>query len=132
MLDELKEFYTALVQIPHAKGIFIAIVGVLIVFAMYRVFVKKDNKLKAVIKDIIVRIIKDAKDKGITVEIIVDDIIKKAEAKILEKPDKYDALLLYFVRAKWFKAKLTQIISKIFVEVMNEEDMPANSGSTIK
>lgn len=120
MLDEIKEFWTALSQIPHATSIATVAIVLLVLAAAYIIFIKKDMKLKAAIIKVVQEMLTEAKDNGVTVEFVVDDIIKKAEIKIKAKPDSYDTLLLYFIHAKWFRNKLIKITTKIIEDIMSE------------
>lgn len=129
MLDEIKEFWTALSQIPYATAIATIAIVLLVLAAAYIIFIKKDMKLKAAIIKVVQEMLTEAKDKGVTVEFVVDDIIKKAEIKIKAKPDSYDALLLYFIHAKWFRNKLIKITTKIIEDIMSEN---ADQKSEIK
>lgn len=120
MLDDIKEFWAALSQIPYATTIATVVIVLLVLAAGYIIFIKKDMKLKAAIIKVVQEALIEAKDKGVTVEFVVDDIIKKAEIKIKAKPNSYDALLLYFIHAKWFRSKLIKITTKIIEDIMAE------------
>ena len=120
MLDDIKEFWSALSQIPYATTIATIVIVLLVLAAGYIIFIKKDMKLKAVIIKVVQEALIEARDKGVTVEFVVDDIIKKAEIKIKAKPNSYDALLLYFIHAKWFRNKLIKITTKIIEDIMTE------------
>lgn len=120
MLDDIKEFWAALSQIPYATTIATIVIVLLVLAAGYIIFIKKDMKLKAAIIKVVQEALTDAKDRGVTVEFVVDDIIKKAEIKIKAKPNSYDALLLYFIHAKWFRSSLIKTTTKIIEDIMAE------------
>lgn len=120
MLDDIKEFWDALSQIPYATTVATVVIVLLVLAAGYIIFIKKDMKLKAAIIKVVQEALTDAKDKGVTVEFVVDDIIKKVEIKIKAKPNSYDALLLYFIHAKWFRNQLIKTTTKIIEDIMAE------------
>lgn len=120
MLDDIKEFWDALSQIPYATTVATVVIVLLVLAAGYIIFIKKDMKLKAAIIKVVQEALTDAKDKGVTVEFVVDDIIKKVEIKIKAKPNTYDALLLYFIHAKWFRNQLIKTTTKIIEDIMAE------------
>lgn len=121
MLDEIKGFHQALGEIPYAQEVTYGFVVLLVLFALYRIIVKKDNKVKAIIIKIVSDAIIDARRKGITVEIVVDDVLAKAEKKILEKPDPYDALLIRIIRCKWFRRKMIASTTKLIEQVVEKD-----------
>lgn len=104
-----------------SSPLFIGVCIVLLISIVYLLFVKKDKRLKALIISILQESIKDAYDKGMQVEFVVDDIIAKIIKKIKEKPDKWDGLLLYVVQAKWFRNKLISIIKNLIEKIAQAE-----------
>lgn len=90
-------FITAVVIILLLAGIFVLI---------------KQRKLKAVISGIVKDIIEEQKAQGKTIEIIVDDMISKAIAKVKEKPDKIDKYLLWVLNSKYFRGYLISLAKK--------------------
>ena len=127
MIDELKELWLALE--PYHNACYVLLV-ILVLVTLYMIFVKKDKKFKAVVTDIIRDMVKDAYNKGIQVEFIVDDIIAKADKKIREKPDKWDGILLYLIHAKWFRNKVIAIIKDKIQDIVDEE--PGNTLEEVK
>lgn len=127
MIDELKELWLALEPYHNVCYVLLAI---LVLVAIYMIFVKKDKRFKAVVTDIIRDMVKDAYNKGIQVEFIVDDIIAKADKKIREKPDKWDGILLYLIHAKWFRNKVIAIIKDKIQDIVDEE--PGNTLEEVK
>lgn len=121
MLDEIKEFWTALSGIPYATTVVGVLVTVIILITLYSIFIKKNAKLRAAVVRIVTEMIMDAREKGVTVEFVVNDILDKAEKKILAKPDCYDKLLLMIVRSKWVKNKLIFMTMNIIENVVAED-----------
>ena len=79
-MDEATSFWEAIKPLINNPVAYV-IIGALIILALYMLFVKKDKRFKAVVTKILQGIIKDAYDKGIEAEFVVDDIIAKAIAK---------------------------------------------------
>ena len=104
-----------------SSPLFIGVCVVLLISIVYLLFIKKDKRLKALIISILQESIKDAYDKGMQVEFVVDDIIAKIIKKIKEKPDKWDGILLYVVQAKWFRNKLISIIKNLIEKIAQAE-----------
>lgn len=104
-----------------SSPLFIGVCVVLLISIVYLLFIKKDKRLKALIISILQESIKDAYDKGMQVEFVVDDIIAKIIKKIKEKPDKWDGISLYVVQAKWFRNKLISIIKNLIEKIAQAE-----------
>lgn len=121
MLDKIKEFWSALSEIPHATTVVGVLIAIIILITLYNIFIKKNAKLRAAVVRIVTEMITDAREKGVTVEFVVNDILDKAEKKILAKPDCYDKLLLMIVRSKWFKNKLIVMTMNIIESVVEED-----------
>ncbi len=115
-MDEATSFWEAIKPLINNPVAYV-IIGALIILALYMLFVKKDKRFKAVVTKILQGIIKDAYDKGIEVEFVVDDIIAKAIAKIKEKPDPWDGLLIWVLKAKWFRNKVISIVKDKIEEI---------------
>lgn len=118
MIDEIQEMWNAIVQTGPVAYVVVAII---LILAVYMLFVKKDKKFKAIVTKILQDIINDAYQKGIEVEFIVDDIIAKAIKKVKEKPDKLDSLWLYVLNAKWFRNKLISIVKDQIEKIAQAE-----------
>lgn len=121
MLDNIKEFWVALSGIPHATTVVGVLLAIVLILVIYSIFVKKNAKLRAAVVRIVTEMINDAREKGITAEFVVTDILDKAEKKILDKPDCYDHLLLMIVRSKWLKNKLIYATIDIINSVVAED-----------
>lgn len=119
-MDEVKSFWEAIKPLISNPVAYV-IIGVLIILAVYMLFVKKDKRFKAVVTKILQGIIKDAYDKGIEVEFVVDDIIAKAIKKIKEKPDPWDGLLIWVLQAKWFRNKVISVVKDKIEEIAQAE-----------
>lgn len=120
MSEEVISFWEAIKPILK-EPVVIVILAILVLVLLYFLFIKKDKRLKAVITEIVQDMIKDAYNKGVRVEFVVDDIIAKAVAKVKAKPDKYDSLLLWILNAKWFRNKLISIIKKRIEDIAQLE-----------
>lgn len=84
-------------------------------------YLYKKNKLKHVIIEVATTIIEDKKEDGVTVEIVVDDLIKKAIEKVKEKPDKYDGILLYFLNASWLRNYIIKVAKSVIKKITDQD-----------
>lgn len=119
-MDEKISFWEAIKPLIHNPVAYV-IIGLIVIITLYMLFVKKDKRFKAVVTKIIKDIIKDAYDKGISVEIVVDDVIAKAIKKIKAEPDPWDGILCYVLQAKWFRNKVVQIVKDKIEEIAQSE-----------
>ena len=103
------------------EPVFIICVVLFVILAVYMLYIKKNKRFKEIVRNVIRDMILDAYNKGVRVEIIVDDIILKAVNKIKEKPDPWDGLLIYIITAKWFREKVISIIKGLVSEVAQIE-----------
>lgn len=95
-----------------------AILGVVVIAII--VILIKERKLKLVITDIVKNIVEEERKKGVTVEIVVDDLKAKAIAKVKEKPDKTDAILLWLLNSKIVRLRVIGIITKVIEKITDE------------
>ena len=93
----------------------------LVVLLVVCFYLYKKNKLKHVIIEVATKIIEDKKEEGVTVEIVVDDLIKKAIAKVKEKPDKYDGILLYFLNASWLRNYIIKVAKSVIKKITDQD-----------
>lgn len=97
------------------------VVAVLVIAVLYYAFVKKEKVAEAVVKTVIGEYVNIAADKGVTVEIFVDNAIARAIAKVKEKPDAYDPLVLAFLQSKFTRNKLISIIKEQVKNLTGED-----------
>lgn len=103
ILLDIKDF---VVSQPLISGILIVLLlGIVIALI-------KQHKLKTVIRCIVKEIIDEQKAQGKTVEVMVDDMIAKAIAKVKNEPDKTDKYLLWILNSKWFRTYIISIAKK--------------------
>ena len=93
----------------------------LVVLLVVCFYLYKKNKLKRVIIEVATKIIEDKKEDGLTVEIVVDDLIKKAIEKVKEKPDKYDGILLYFLNASWLRNYIIKVAKGVIKKITDQD-----------
>lgn len=113
MANEVVEFTTILDDIKELVTTQPVLSGILIVVSLGVIFVLiKQRKLKSVIRCIVKEIIDEQKAQGKTVEVMVDDMIAKAIARVKAEPDKTDKYLLWILNSKWFRADIINIAKK--------------------
>lgn len=95
-------------------------VVVLILAAVYFAYVKKEAAAKAVVETIVREYLNIAQEKGVTVEIFVDNLIARAVKKVKETPDKTDNLVLAFLQSSLTRNKMIAIIKKAVIDIAGE------------
>lgn len=113
MANEVVEFNTILDDVRELITMQPVLSGILIIISLGVIFVLiKQRKLKTVIRCIVKEIIDEQKAQGKTIEVMVDDMIAKAIARVKNEPDKTDKYLLWILNSKWFRTYIINIAKK--------------------
>lgn len=109
----------------------LCVVGLVLVI-IYFAYVKKEAAAKAVVETVVREYLNIAQDKGVTVEIFVDNLIARAVAKVKETPDKTDGLVLAFLQSKLTRNKMITIIKKAVAEIAGDDAIVENGSRPVK
>lgn len=93
----------------------------LILVVIYFAYVKKEAAAKAVVETVVREYLNIAQEKGVTVEIFVDNLIARAVKKVKETPDKTDGLVLAFLQSSLTRNKMISIIKKAVSDIAGED-----------
>lgn len=110
-IKEIKELLQTYPWIACILGVVIVVVVLILI---------KERKLKLVITEIVKNIVEKERKKGVTVEIVVDDLKEKAIAKVKEKPDKTDPILLWLLNSKMLRMRVIGIITKVIEKITDD------------
>lgn len=99
---------------------------VLILVVIYFAYVKKEAAAKAVVETVVREYLNIAQEKGVTVEIFVDNLIARAVKKVKETPDKTDGLVLAFLQSNLTRNKMISIIKKAVSDIAGEDAIVEN------
>lgn len=124
MTETLAKWFDQFWSSPLPGVVAIVFILVLVYFA----YVKKQGAAKAVIEAVVREYLNIANEKGVTVEIFVDNLIARAIAKVKETPDKTDRLVLMFLESSFTRTKLIEMIKSAVAEIAGE-DAIIESGS---
>lgn len=100
--------------------------GALALVIIYFAYVKKEAAAKAVVETVVREYLNIAQEKGVTVEIFVDNLIARAVKKVQETPDKTDGLVLAFLQSKLTRNKMIVIIKKAVADIAGEDAVIEN------
>lgn len=103
----------------------ICVAGLVLVI-IYFAYVKKEAAAKAVVETVVREYLNIAQEKGVTVEIFVDNLIARAVAKVKETPDKTDGLVLAFLQSKLTRNKMIAIIKKAVADIAGDDAIVEN------
>lgn len=121
-MEMLGQLYDKFWASPVPAVCLVALILVIIYFA----YVKKEAAAKAVVETVVREYLNIAQEKGVTVEIFVDNLIARAVKKVKETPDKTDGLVLAFLQSKLTRNKMVSIIKKSVVDIAGEDAIIEN------
>lgn len=93
----------------------------LVLVVIYFAYVKKEAAAKAVVETVVREYLNIAQEKGVTVEIFVDNLIARAVKKVKETPDKTDGLVLAFLQSSLTRNKMISIIKKAVSDIAGDD-----------
>lgn len=96
----------------------------LIIFLLYLIYAKKNSKVKDAVKTVLIELAAQAKEEGVTVEVLVDMFILKVRASVTAKPDKWDFIALFILDSALLRTRLLKTIQKLSEEISEEQNVP--------